>query len=73
MWFNLLKYKKSTPKINDFFANLLKTKHFKNNLIDYMQIVYCYVNSQTSRTVDLTYPVMTHPVEINPKNFMGAH
>ena len=61
MWFNLLKYKKSTPNINNLFANLLKNKHFKNNLIDYMQLIYCYVNSQENRSVDLTFPVMTHP------------
>ncbi len=61
MWFNVLKYQKSSENINNFFSQLLKNKHFKTNLIDYMQIVYCYVNSEGQRTIDLTYPVMTHP------------
>ncbi len=38
-----------------------------------MQIVYCYVNSEGQRSIDLTYPVLTHPKELNPKTFIGAH
>lgn len=38
-----------------------------------MQIIYCYVNSEGKRTVDLTYPVMTHPKELREKSFIGAH
>ena len=74
MWFNIIKYQKSSITINDFFANLVKNKHFKSNLIDYMQIIYCYVNSEGKRSVDLIYPVMTHPKELKDgKGYLGAH
>lgn len=61
IWFNVLKYGKGNREINDFFASKLKMKHFKHNLVDYMQIVFCYVQSEGQRSVDLTYPIMTHP------------
>lgn len=61
IWFNLLKFNKSNEEINDYFADKLKMKIFKNNLIDYSQIVSCLNRSHGKRTVDLSYTLMAYP------------
>jgi hypothetical protein len=57
----MLKFNKSNEEMNDYFAEKIKMKVLKNNLIDYSQFIYCFNRSYGKRTVDLSYPLMAYP------------